>query len=195
MVILSLPKQEMQLVNSETVLETKRLLLQPLRRYHAAVLYPLLQDESIYTYIPQDPPTSLKILEQRYQKLENRLSPDLTQAWLNWAVCIKANKEYAGYIQASIHTNCHAEIAYVFASLFWGQGYAQEACEYMLSFLQKKYGVTEITAEVDTRNRKSIRLLERLGFSRAEKRENVDFFKGISSDEYLYRLVVESSKE
>jgi ribosomal-protein-alanine N-acetyltransferase len=180
----------MQLVNSETVLETQRLLLYPLKRSHAAVLYSLLQDEHIYTYIPQDPPASLETLEQRYQKLEHRLSPDLTQAWLNWAVCIKAGRDYAGYTQATILPNGRAEIAYIFASLFWGQGYAQEACECMLGVLQQDYNVTAITAEVDTRNRRSIRLLERLGFVCIETRKDVDFFKGASSDEYLYRLMV-----
>lgn len=131
-------EQEMQLVNPESVLETNRLFLEPLRRHHAAVLYPLLQDERIYTYIPQDPPISLEALEQRYQKLEQRFSPDSTQAWLNWAVCIKASKDYAGYIQATVQANHSAKIAYVFASLFWGQGYAQEACKILLSVIAKR---------------------------------------------------------
>lgn len=61
--------------------------------------------------------------------------------------------------------------------------------------LRKDYGVAEITAEVDTRNRSSFQLLERLGFMRLDIREGADFFKGSSSDEYVYRLIVQSSDE
>jgi len=41
-------------------------------------------------------------------------------------------------------------------------------------------------AYVDTRNKASIRLLERLGFERVDATKDADFFKGESSDEYVY---------
>lgn len=94
------------------------------------------------------------------------------------------------YIEATVLPNRSAEIAYVFAPKFWGQGYAQEACEQMLAILRNGYGVITVTAEVDTRNTSSVRLLERLGFVRVETRKDVDFFKDNSSDEYVYRLEV-----
>ena len=45
----------------------------------------------------------------------------------------------------------------------WGKGYASEA---MIAFVQhrRQCGSTELTADVDPRNRSSIRLLERHGF-------------------------------
>ena len=46
----------MLLIEPEAVLETERLRLEPLLRCHAAILFPLLQDEHIYRYVPQDPP-------------------------------------------------------------------------------------------------------------------------------------------
>lgn len=49
---------------------------------------------------------------------------------------------------------------------FWGQGYATEACAWLVAELAAKHGVREILASVDTRNAKSIALLERLGFER-----------------------------
>lgn len=74
------------------------------------------------------------------------------------------------------------------APQFWKQGYAHEACNYIISILWRDYNINEIIAEVDTRNLASFRLLERLGFIHIETRKNADFFKGVSSDEYIYRL-------
>jgi [ribosomal protein S5]-alanine N-acetyltransferase len=180
----------MQLSNSETVLETNRLFLEPLKQHHATQLYSLLQDERIYTYIPQDPPLSLEVLKQRYQKLERRLSPDSDQVWLNWAVYIQESKTYAGYIEATVLPDRSAGIAYILAPMFWRQGYAREACEQILNVLSKDYGILMVTAEVDTRNTASVRLLEHLGFMYVETRKDADFFKNSSSDEYVYQLTV-----
>jgi [ribosomal protein S5]-alanine N-acetyltransferase len=104
----------MQLIHPELILQTQRLLLEPLKQHHAALLYPILQDPQIYCYIPQDPPASLKILEQRYQKLEQRLSPTGEEAWLNWAVRLKSSNRFVGRVEASISPIRIAEFAYVF---------------------------------------------------------------------------------
>lgn len=174
--------------DSNTVLETERLLLEPLQRKHAIALYPILQDERIYRYIPQEPPTSLEALQQRYQKLETRSSPDGTETWLNWAVYIKERQTYAGYVEVTVLPNCSAQIAYLFSPLFWHQRSAYEACQYLVVNLWQNYDITEIVAEVDTRNTPSIMLLQRLGFVRVDTRKNADFFQGSYSDEYIYRL-------
>lgn len=177
----------MQLIGPEMVLQTQRLLLEPLKRSHAALLYPILQDSQIYCYIPQDPPVSLEILEQRYQKLERRLSPTGEEAWLNWAVRLKSSEQFVGCVEASVSSNRIANFAYVFGSQFWNNGYATESGQQVLQVLFDDYEVIEIKAQVDTRNQASIRLLERLSFEQVEYLAAVDFFKGSSSDEYTYR--------
>lgn len=58
----------------------------------------------------------------------------------------------------------------------------------MIRALFEDRGVDEITAEVDTRNLASIRLLERLGFRRGALREAADVLKGSTSDERSYHL-------
>ena len=170
------------------VLETERLFLEPILRRHAAVLYPLLRDARIYRYIPQEPPDSPEALEQRYRKLESRLSPQGGEAWLNWAVRLKPAQRYAGRMEATVTSDGTAYIAYELSPEFWGAGYATEACWRVLSFLFADYSATGVTAEVDTRNTASIRLLERLGFERVGFQAGADCFKGASSDEYTYHL-------
>ncbi len=183
----------MQLIHPEMVLPTQRLVLEPLKQLHAALLYPILQDSQIYDYIPQKPPTSLKALEQRYQKLERRLSPTDEEAWLNWAVRLKSREQFIGRIEASISSKRRADFAYMFGSQFWNNGYATEACQKVLQVLSDDYEIIEFIAQVDTRNKASIRLLERLGFEQVEHQAAVDFFKGSSSDEYTYRRITASS--
>ena len=182
----------MQLIHPNLVLQTQRLVLEPLKQRHAALLYPILQDPQIYCYIPQDPPDSLDSLEQHYHKLERRLSPTDEEAWLNWAVRLKSSGQFIGRVETSISLNCLANLAYVFGSQFWHNGYATEACQKVLQVLSDDYEISEFISQVDTRNQASIRLLERLNFEQVEYQATVDFFKGSSSDEYTYRRVAAS---
>lgn len=182
----------MQLIHPEKILQTQRLLLEPLKQHHASLLYPILQDPQIYGYVSQNPPISLEILQQRYQKLERRLSPTHDEAWLNWAVCLKSSRQFIGRVEASISPKGSAYFAYMFGSQFWNSGYATEASRQVLQVLVDDYKVAEFIAQVDTRNQASIRLLERLSFEQVEHQTAVDFFKGSFSDEYTYRRVAVS---
>ena len=178
----------LQLVEPETVLETEHLHLEPLGEHHAALLHPVLQDARIYTYIPQEPPT-FEWLRERYRRLAGRLSSAGDEVWLNWAVRVKVSGAYVGTVQATVTPARMAEIAYELGPLFWGQGYATEACRRVLTMLFADYDVSEVNAQVDTRNVASIALLERLGFTRVGFQSEADFFKGHGSDEYTYRLL------
>lgn len=172
----------------ETVFETERLLLEPLREGHAKHLFPVLADPRIYSFIPQDPPASIADLQTRYKQLETRHSPAGDELWLNWAVYLKAEKQYAGRVEATISGDKTGQLAYEFNPNFWGVGYATEASRQVIKVLFAEYPLTEIIAEVDTRNIASCKLLERLSFERVMLKQQVDFFKGGYSDEYIYRL-------
>jgi len=179
-----------RVIQGEEVLETDRLRLEPLRVPHARELFPLYQDARIYRFIPQEPPASLETLEARCRRLEKRLSHDGREAWLNWVVRSKETGRVMGRIEATVREDATAGIAYELSPLFWGAGIATEACGRILDLLFGPYAVDEIDALVDTRNASSIRLLERLGFTRTGRRDHADFFKGGFSDEYAYRLLV-----
>lgn len=172
----------------ESVLQTERLLLEPLHEHHAQHLFPLLVDPRIYTFIPQDPPASLPELQLRYKQLQIRSSPDGAEVWLNWAIYLKTQQQYAGLVQATIGATKIAYLAYELNPKFWGLGYASEACRQVIKMLFTEHQVREIIAEVDTRNVASTKLLERLLFERVKTNERADFFKGTWSDEYVYVL-------
>lgn len=169
-------------------LETDRLILEPLCMEHAGHLFSVLSDTRIYSFIPQDPPSSVLALENRYSQLENCRSPSGDEVWLNWAIRLKRPDKYIGTVQATIRQGGSSLLAYEFSPDFWGQGYATESCLRVIESLFADYDVSEVLAEVDTRNARSYNLLERLSFKRVSTRKNADFFKGEPSDEHTYRL-------
>lgn len=175
---------------TEILLDTPRLHLEPVLRRHAPLLFEALSDETIYLYMPTDPPSSVAQLEARFRRLESRQSPDGLEKWLNWAIRLKATNGYAGLVQATIRQDGDALLAYELTQVYRGQGFAREACAAVIAELFEHYMITSLVAYVDARNEPSFRLLERLGFSREEYLARADYFKGAWSDEFVYALRV-----
>ena len=145
-------------------IESATLRLEPLVAAHADEMFHPLSAGAIYDYMPGQPPVSVSALRERYVQLEKGRSADGCQRWLNWIVRLDSGP-CAGFVQATIHEGCTADFAFVFAPEHWGRGVAFEACEAVLPHLARDFGVRALFATVDPRNSRSIRLLERLGFS------------------------------
>ena len=131
---------------------------------HADEMFHVLDDPAIYEFIEDDKPSSLEALRKRYTVLAMRRSPDRTQLWLNWVVR-GASGHLLGYVQATLMAPGTAWVAYAFASRHWGRGVAQQAVRQMIRLLMTEHEVARLLAAVDQRNARSLRLLERLGFS------------------------------
>ena len=183
-----MPSNEIPVVATESVLETPRLLIEPLIPAHAVRLYERLQDERLYDFIPQNPPASPQALEDRYLSLSSRRSPDNREAWLNWALRARRSGDYVGVLEATVHENLTSAVAYMIFVPFQRLGLAAEACGRLLTHLFEDYQVSVIAAEIDTRNLASIALVESLGFGRVAFHKDADYFEGSSSYEYRYEL-------
>lgn len=136
--------------------------LEPQTAEHAERMYALLSDPALYEHLDEDPPASAEWLRERFRKLETRQSPDGREKWLNWVIRDGA-REPVGYVQATVR-GTDADIAFVLSSARWGQGLAFDATDAMMDELAAQFGVTRFFATVDRGNRRSIRLLKRLGF-------------------------------
>src|SRR5881392_2854460 len=88
--------------------------LEPQTAAHAEEMFELLSDPKIYRYEGK-PPSSLESLRERFQRLESRRSPDGREQWLNWVIRLQGG-EAAGYVQATVHEDGRAAIAYVLGS-------------------------------------------------------------------------------
>jgi len=145
-------------------LTAEGLALEPQVAGHADEMFSVLSDPAIYLY-ENTPPPSLAWLRERFRKLESRRSADDREQWLNWVVRLPS-AEAIGYVQATIRGD-QAGIAYVLGSRYWGRGHARQAVEAMLGELADQYEVRVATAVLKTRNVRSRRLLDRLGFIEA----------------------------
>ncbi len=171
----------------DPVLFTKRLRLEPQLASHASTMMHVLSDPRTHAFIPSQPPQDEAVVQERFQKLESKLSPDGAEHWLNWIVFL--DEQAIGTVQASvIILGKHADIAYMFHPDSWGKGYAREATQRMLVYLRDELAVHTFTANLDTRNTASQKLLRALGFIQTGYLENADEFKGSISHEYVYTL-------
>jgi [ribosomal protein S5]-alanine N-acetyltransferase len=162
-------------------IETAGPTLEPQVRAHADEMFAVLGDPAIYEH-ENEPPASVEWLRDRFARLESRSSPDGTQQWLNWVIRLQGG-ELAGYVQASVHRDAHAAIAYVLASQHWGKGMASRAVQAMIGELRSHYGVRRLTAVLKASNVRSLRLLERLGFAPGNRQQFIE--SGAEDDELL----------
>ncbi len=92
-----------------------------------------------------------------------------------------SNKNYGSY-----------EIGYTFNKAYQGNGFASESVKGMMKYAFTALGVRRIFAEIDTRNDKSIRLVERVGMRR--EAEHKELFprkenNNIYNDFYVYAIL------
>jgi len=147
------------------VIGTGSLTLEPQTAAHAEEMFAVLSDPAIYEY-ESEPPPSLEWLRARFAKLESRRSASGQEQWLNWVIRLPSS-ELIGYVQATIDPTGRAAIAYELSSAYWGRGLARQAVQAMISELVQRYQVRQLTAVFKRKNLRSMRLLERLGFSPA----------------------------
>lgn len=169
------------------VLETERLRLEPLRAEHAHTLFEGLSNTVLYEFISEEPPRSIEALEKRYASLESRTSPRGDEQWLNWVIQTKPDGRSHGYVQATVR-DATANVAYLLFEESWAKGLAREAVLAVLEHLRGFYGVRLVIANVDTRNRRSIGLLRRLGFRLSVTREGAERIRGVLRDESEFVL-------
>ena len=144
------------------VVTVRGLTLEPQFASHAAAMFDVLSDPVIYEY-ENEPPASVVALRRRFTRLESRRSPDGAQQWLNWVIRLHTG-DLAGYVQATVHPDGRAALAYVLASRHWGKGIAARSVHAMIGELRERHGVGECFAILKAANFRSGRLLQRLGF-------------------------------
>lgn len=149
-----------------------RCTLEPLVAAHAREMFDVLSDPAIYEF-ENEPPASQEWLTRRFERLEQRWSPDGTDQWLNWIIRLPDGAP-AGSVQATVLPSATAYVAYELSSRYWRQGIGSSAVSAMLDELRLMYGVTVFMAILKAGNFRSRELLRRLGFSVATSAEIAD---------------------
>ncbi|MDQ6941795.1 MAG: GNAT family N-acetyltransferase [Candidatus Eremiobacteraeota bacterium] len=167
-------------------LETERLLLEPIRADHAEGMFEGLREPSLYAYQTDEPPRDLAALRERYVRLAAGRSPDGAFHWLNWILVFRDGGSTAGYVQATVRTDrSSADIGYLILAAHQRRNFAFEAVDAMVRHLFRA-GVRELHAVIDVRNRASLALIERAGFTRAKTRASDDVIGGVRGFDHEY---------
>ncbi len=144
---------------------SQRLRFAPLIPRHAASLSEALLDPAVYEFIGGDRPESIDALAARFEHFAAgppAIRP--TERWWNIAVFSLEDSRGLGRLEATLIDD-RAEIAYLLGSDHWGKGYAFEAMSWFHDRLAEDGAVSKLWATVLPTNKKSVRLLQRLGYS------------------------------
>jgi ribosomal-protein-alanine N-acetyltransferase len=173
-----------EILNS--VVSTKRLIIEPLNRSHAHELFPLMQNSKIYEWISSTAPMDVGKLAEVWAKRETRLSPKGNEAWLNWVVKRSCDGAYVGKIDVSVDSeNVATNVGYFFFPDHWGSGYASEAILAIAEHLATQ-GIVKMVATVTLGNVASYRVLEKAGFEKTRVIPENDVIRGKKCDDVEY---------
>ncbi|MBK7616694.1 MAG: GNAT family N-acetyltransferase [Burkholderiales bacterium] len=162
-------------------LTCQRFTLEPLLPEHAVAMFGVLSDPALYEF-EREPPLSVRDLREHYADLATRGSPNGREVWLNWVLRLPTG-ELVGSVQATVLQGGQADIAYELASAHWSRGLATQAVAAMLDELVAQYGVEGLWAVLKRENLRSLRLLQRLGFTTASAEAVA--LRDIERDEWL----------
>jgi RimJ/RimL family protein N-acetyltransferase len=146
-------------------LETERLILRPWREEDRAPFAALNADPQVMAYFPStlDTDASNGIVDRvQVGFAEHGYGP--------WALEVKGGAPFIGFCgiwrpRFEAHFTPCIEIGWRLAFAAWGQGYATEASEAALEFGFERLGLAEIVAFATPDNRRSHRVMERLGMT------------------------------
>lgn len=162
-------------------LKAGELSLEPQVAAHADAMFVVLSDPALYEYENQAP-LSVYGLRERFLALESRQSRDGSQQWLNWVIRLPTS-ELIGYVQATIYADRQTALAYELHSTYWGRGLARQAVSAVMDHLADHYTIDSFFAVLKKENHRSLRLLNRLGFTLGTPDQHVA--KEVERDEYL----------
>jgi RimJ/RimL family protein N-acetyltransferase len=131
------------------VLETDRLVLEPLRVEHAEEMGLVLADEALHEFIGGRP-ESVDELRARYRRQARGVSDDGDEQWFNWVLRRRDTGALTGTVQATVlreGDQMIAEVAWVVGIDHQGQGLAREAAVAMALWLRSQ-GATVLVAHV-----------------------------------------------
>ncbi len=177
----------MNLLERELLLETDRLVLEPVTEKHFQELWQVYSDPELHAYVPPQPKTYEENLE-RFSRWSKRISPKGDEVLLNWCARSKSVQTIIGHFQAQIKPGENASVGYIIKKSAQRKGFAFEGLLKIFDFLRSRLNAQEIKAWVDIRNEASIQLAKKLGMDQTELVKGYLNKDGIAVDDFVFTL-------
>jgi [ribosomal protein S5]-alanine N-acetyltransferase len=175
------------MTKSIPAIETKNLILRPLRPEDAIRLHGISQDEEVMRYFPG---AGLPSVERMERFIHRQLEHWEKYGWGHWGIEVKGEAEIAGWagLQYLVELE-ETEVAYMLARPLWGKGLGTQAAGAAIEFGFRQCGLDHIIGLVHPDNKASIRVLEKCGLAYQETitlwgmeltRHRINFDEGVS---------------
>ncbi len=165
-----------------TLARTDRLLIREMTMRDGADYYMIFSDPAASQYDEFEPMT-LEELPVTMTKIIDRYGIGEEQ---EAGVELLLERKMIGVLYWKVADPPEVQIGFHFNQAYLGKGYAFEAAEALILWLLGKYPNLPIVALVDPENTHSIRLLDRLGFTRAETAPSLKTYKGAQHREQRF---------
>lgn len=167
------------------VLETERLKLQPLNSSFCSKEYlEWINDEEVIRYLETEKGSSINDLKKYLESIEkNKISA--------WAIAIKDTNKHIGNIKIDPidYKHKYGEYGIMMGDKdSWGNGYAKEASNGIISYCFEKLNLRKITLGVLSVNIRALNLYESLGFKTEGILKKHKLFDGFFVDEVRMAL-------
>ena len=146
------------------MLQTKRLLLRPVRAEDEADLFRIYGDPATNTFNPAGP---LRDRDEAHRLLSNWLQGWQDDGFGRWAIARQTHPGHLiGFGGLSVHILHHSRmnnLGYRFETAAWGQGYATEFARFMVEYGFTELALNTIEARVRDHHLASVHVLEKAG--------------------------------
>lgn len=168
------------------IIETKRLVLRPLRMSDAEALLPVFRDEETMRYWAHLPIATLPEM----QAIIARNLPPQNRAEGSFAIT-RGGALAIGCVNFYHERDATSGLGYVLDKSWWGQGLVAEAVLAALDHGFERLKLERIWLEIDPRNTGSIRVAEKCGFLREGVFRKSFFLNGVYYDSVYYAMLRE----
>ena len=173
-------------------LKTKRLTLRPMHPIDAEDMFDYARRDEVTKYLLWSSHKNISYTKDYLNYIQNRYA---LGDFYDWAVIDRESRRMIGTCGfTKIDTaNNSAEIGYVLNPDFWGMGFAPEAVRKILEFGFGELGLHRIEARFMKDNKRSFRVMEKVGMTLEGYHKDLIFVKGsyrtvgvcaITEDEY-----------
>ncbi|WP_275835690.1 GNAT family N-acetyltransferase [Roseisolibacter sp. H3M3-2] len=169
-------------------LATARLVLRALGPADVPALFAVFGDPEVCRYWSRPALADLAEAETLRAEIDAHFA---ARTLFQWGIAERSSGGVVGTCTLADLTPAHgrAEVGFAVARAAWGRGYAGETLGALVAFAFGPLGLHRLEADVDPRNARSVRVLERAGFAREGLRRARWRHDGEWQDSAMYGLL------